>query len=161
MIRKLLKMAFAVVGLILIIIVLLISYIIFAGGKTYSAMHKINDIAIQVEFKHIHPFLAEYKKKVIISKEGNVLHDFDLYIDPGGHAWVNLFLFENKIVIQDWGPSQFRFNMATNNIEEFWTESTANYKDNFIGRFKMSKGTLSFIPVDVDTYYDPDTVKGG
>ena len=161
MIKKFLKMAFAVVGLIFIIIALLISYIYFSSGKTYSAMHKINDIEINVEFKHAHLFLAEYKKHVIISKKGNVLHDFYLFIDPGGQAWVNLFLFENEIVIQDWGPSQYRFNMATNNIEKFWTKSTADYKDNFIGRFKMSKGTLSFIPVNVDTYYDPNTVKGG
>lgn len=161
MIKKFLKMTLAVVGLILIIIVLFIGYIYFSSGKIYSAMHKINDIEINVEFKHAHLFLAEYKKHVIITKQGNVLHDFDLFIDPGGHAWVNLFLFENEIVIQDWGPSQYRFNMATNNIEEFWTESTENYKDNFIGRFKMDKRTLSFIPVNVDTYYDPDTVKGG
>ena len=147
-------------GLLAAMIVSLFLYLQYYQGEKYSKTQVIENVEIEMRFQHAHPALAEYKKTAWVTVNSN-RQKIELHLDTGGHAWVNVFLYSDHIILHDWGPNVFKINTATGDIEKYWVNGTERWATNYHGKFIYEKGALIYLPKEIDASYIPTTIKGG
>ena len=106
----------------------------------YVAETKVEGLTVRVGLKHMHPFLAEYKRFLDVEGDGKV-EKKEIFPDTGGYAWVVVAADRGSLEVKDIGGVQFSRPLA----------ATTRKKREYLGRFDFdAKKDYRFIPASSD-----------
>lgn len=124
---------------------------------TYRNQAQLSGITIDVELVQSHPFLAEYKRFILIED----MHRISLGLDSGGEAFVNAFETPNTVVLQTDHTHVLVINKGTKDYTLEERPLSQSEIDAFSGSFKfVDPGRYEFVR-DANQDFDPSVTKGG
>ena len=121
------------------------------GPSEYSARFEFpgSSSVIRVDLTHMHPYLAEYKRHVILQVPDRTEFSRELFPDTGGYSRVNLYrLSANRYYLATFGNEDYSLDIADGRFEVVRTrEHVAPSSAEFVGAFDWRrKSGWSFVP---------------
>jgi hypothetical protein len=105
--------------------------------------------SIQIRRVHIHAFLAEYDRYLILNVNGKPVVEVQISTDTGGYSRANVFSTNlgSTLIVQD-RMGRYEIDVESQKIKELDGNDCANPKDsNFIGAFDTDESKKwQFIP---------------
>jgi len=107
---------------------IIINFILNFSGCTngdYRASYELKNkkITISVELVHLHPFLAEYDRFIILSQQGSETNRQKLFPDTGGYSTANLYrCSQNRYMLKGYFD-QWIIDVSTNSIMKGFCEN--------------------------------------
>ena len=127
-------------------------------GYDYWASTTISGINIEVGLSQAHPFLAEYKRTVLIGNDKR----FKLGIDSGGLSYINVFDTPESLVFQTFYTHILVVDIAMGKATLEKRPLTQTEIDSFVGAFDfVDLDDYQFVGGDENSTFNPAVVKGG
>lgn len=129
----------------------------FRAGTT------LDGLTVEVGLLQSHPYLAEYKRAVLIDGQPPV----SLGIDSGGYAYINAFETDEQLILQTFHTHVLVVSKQTKQYALEKRALTPSEIEGFIGSFKfVEPETYEFVGRealvnDDSPGFDPKVVKGG
>lgn len=94
------------------------------------------NLTVKYQQKAIHPFLAEYSRKIQFQSEGNTPKGFDMEVNTGGRTLIKVYLnkVNNTIVMEDSFGGYYYSIDKKEYFEKVWSDfESYEYEKAFIG----------------------------
>lgn len=119
------------------------------SNGSFATLKIRENVLIQIKRIHIHAFLAEYDRFLILTVGGKTIAELKISTDTGGYSRANIFSTKSDsiFVVQD-RMGKYEININSRKIKEIENNCKNSKNSNFIGAFDTDESKMwQFISV--------------